>query len=186
MPGDFCNLIYEDMTDLDIHMSKDHLMAMGSKEYKKLVKIKVLAAAFKYLSNIQQTHSKVKDINYTRLEIQPYLCSPLFTRKEISTLFRLRSRTISGIRSDFSELYKPDLVCPVCRQHQDTLPSLMTCPALAPIVQKENDSSQIAYSDIFSSDVSKQKAVTQLYVQLLEARDNLLLSEEPADPVPRA
>ena len=62
----------------------------------------------------------------------------------------------------------------------------MTCPALAPIVQKENDSSQIAYSDIFSSDVSKQKAVTQLYVQLLEARDNLLLSEEPADPVPRA
>ena len=113
VPGDFCNLIYEDMTDLDIHMSKEHLMAMGSKEYKKLVKIKVLAAAFKYLSNIQQTHSKVKDINYTRLEIQPYLCSPLFSRKEISPLFWLRSSTISGIRSDFSELYRPDLACPV-------------------------------------------------------------------------
>ena len=137
---------------------------MGTKQYKELVKTKVLAAAFKYLSNIQQTHSKVKYIQYQNLEIQPYLSSPLFSRKEISTLFRLCSRTISGIRSDFSELYKPDLACPVCRQHPDTLPGLMTCPALAHIVQKENDSSQIAFSGIFSCDVSKQKAVTQLYV----------------------
>ena len=182
VPGDFCNLIYEDMNDLDIHMSKDHIRSMGTKQYKELIKTKVISAAFKYLSKIQQTHSKVKDIRYRRLEIQPYLSSPLFSRKELSTLFRLRSRTVSGIRTDFCELYKPDLVCPVCRQHIDTLPDLMTCPALTTIVQKEDDSNQIVFSDIFSSDVSKQKAVTRLYVQLLEARDILLMREEPEEP----
>ena len=184
VPGDFCNLISEDMKDLDMHMSKEHLMSMGTKQYKELVKTKVLAAAFKNLSNIQQTHSKVKNIQYHKLEIQPYLSSPLFSRKEISILFWLRSRSISGIQSDFSELYKPDLACPVCRQHPDTLPGLMTCPALVPLVQKENDSSQIGFSDIFSCDVSKQKAVTQLYVQLLEARDNLLTREELVNTAP--
>ena len=29
VPGDFCNLISEDMKDLDMHMSKEHLMSMG-------------------------------------------------------------------------------------------------------------------------------------------------------------
>ena len=101
----------------------------------------------------------------------------------MSTLFRLRSRTISGIKSDFSELYKPDLACPLCRQHPDTLPNLLTCPALSATVQKEDDSSEISYSDIFSSDVSQQKAVTELYSKLLEAREILLTKEKPEDPV---
>ena len=116
--------------------------------------------------------------------MQPYLCSPLFSRNQMSTLFRLRSKTVSGIKSDFSELYKPDLVCPVCRQHPDTLPNLLTCPALSATVQKEDDNSDISYSDIFSSDVSRQKAVTERYIQLLEARETLLTREEPEDAAP--
>ena len=100
----------------------------------------------------------------------------------MSTLFRLRSKTISCIKSDFSELYKPDLACPVCKQHPDTLPNLLTCPALSAEVQIEDDISEISHCDIFSPDVSKQKAVTELYIKLLEARETLLTREEPEDP----
>ena len=172
------------MIDLDIQMFKDHLTSMGAKQYKDWIKIKVTEAAFRYLTSIQQTHSKLKNIQYTKLEMQPYLCSTLFSRKQMSTLFRLRSRSISGIKSDFSELYKPDLACPLCRQHPDTLPNLLTCPALSATLQKEDDSSEISYSDIFSSDVSRQKAVTERYIQLLEARETLLTREEPEDAAP--
>ena len=129
-PGDFCNFINQDMIDLDIHMNKDHHTSMGSKQYKDWIKTKVTEAAFKYLTSIQETYNKVKDIKYSKLELPPYLYSPLFSRKQMSTLFSLRSRIFSGIKSDFSKLYKPDLACPVVRLHPDTLPSLLTCPAL--------------------------------------------------------
>ena len=123
-------------------------------------------------------------IKYSKLELQPYLYSPLFSRKEMSTLFRLRSRTFSGIKSDFSELYKPELACPVCQMHPDTLPNLLTCPALSAVLQLEDVSRVISHSDIFSSDVRKQKAVTVLYMKLMEARETLLTREEPADLAP--
>ena len=126
----------------------------------------------------------MKDIKYSKLELQPYLYSPLFSRKQMSTLFRLRSRTFSGIKSDFSQLYKPDLACPVCRQHPDTLPNLLTCPALSAVLQLEDVNSDICHSDIFSSDVRKQKAVTVLYMKLMEARETLLMREEPVDLAP--
>ena len=157
---------------------------MGSIQYKDWIKTKVTEAAFRYLTSIQQTHSKVKDIKYSKLELQPYLHSPLFSRKQMSTLFRLRSRTLSGIKSDFSELYKPDLACPVCRQHPDTLQNLLTCPALSAVLQLEDVNSEISHSDIFSSDVRKQKAVTVLYMKLMEARQTLLTREEPVDLAP--
>ena len=183
-PGDFCNLINQDMIDLDIHINKNHHTSMGSIQYKDWIKTKVTEAAFRYLTSIQQTHSKVKDIKYSKLELQPYLHSPLFSRKQMSTLFRLRSRTFSGIKSDFSQLYKPDLACPVCRQHPDTLPNLLTCPALSAVLQLEDVNSEISHSDIFSSDVRKQKAVTVLYMKMMEARETLLTREEPVDLAP--
>ena len=47
-----------------------------------------------------------------------------------------------------------------------------------------NDNIEISCRDIFSSDVSQQKAVTEHYIKLLEARETLLTREEPEDPPP--
>jgi len=41
------------------------------------VKNKINEAAFHYLSKIKDTHSKVKDIFYEKLEIQPFIHSGL-------------------------------------------------------------------------------------------------------------
>ena len=70
-----CTIILQDMNDLDIHMDKEHIIAIGTKPYKDLIKSKVITAAYNYLRVIQSTHSKVKDINYSKLEMQPYLYS---------------------------------------------------------------------------------------------------------------
>ena len=52
---------------------------------------------------------------------------PLFSRSEQSTLFRLGSRTISGIRNEFRGMYLDNMSCPVCPQnsHTDTIPKLI-------------------------------------------------------------
>jgi hypothetical protein len=40
--------------------------------------MKVKLAAFNYLTEIQKSHSKVKDILYENLAVQKYMVSPLF------------------------------------------------------------------------------------------------------------
>ena len=139
----------------------------------------------------QKTHSKVKHIKYNKLEIQPYLYSPLFSRKEQSTLFRLRSRTIPGIRNDFKGMYKDDVSCPVCppNMHLDTIQNLVTCPTIQAIMQSRGlDSSNLPeYQDIFSNDVAKQHKATVLFTQLLDCRDQILSQDDlPAAPAPVA
>ena len=171
VPGDFCELVTESLRSLDIHMNEHQIEAMSVKEYKALIKSQVKKSAFKYLLEEQKRHSKVDHIKYEKLEIQPYLCSPLFSRKEQSTLFRLRSRTIPGIRNDFRGMYKDDISCPVCPPNMllDTIQNLVTCPTIQALMQSRGlDSTNLEYQDIFSNDVAKQHLATVLFTQLSE------------------
>ena len=98
--GDYCKLVYEDFNNMNIHITEDHIVSMGG-SYKLFIKEKVKKAAFVYLSQKQKEHSKIKEILYEDLKVQPYLVSPIFSKHEISTLFSLRSRTLRGMRMDF-------------------------------------------------------------------------------------
>ena len=46
---------------------------MSKYQYKKCVKDKIAKAAFKYLEGLKSKHSKIKDIKYKKLQIQPYI-----------------------------------------------------------------------------------------------------------------
>ena len=167
-------------------MTEHQIEAMSVKNYKALIKTHVHEAAFNYLRKEQKCHSKIEHIKYEKLEIQPYLCSPMFSRKEQSTLFRLRSRTIPGIRNDFRGMYKDDIYCPVCppNMHIDTIQNLITCPTIQALMQSRGwDLPE--YQDIFSKDVAKQHMATVLFTQLLECRDQILNQDDlPVAPAP--
>ena len=49
---------------------------MTSKAYKENIKSKTRLAAFKYLKETKQKHSKVRNIHYDKLEDQKYMVSP--------------------------------------------------------------------------------------------------------------
>ena len=100
---------------------------MSSKLYKKYVKEKVNKSAFEYLISVQKSHSKIRSIKYSKLYMQPYMKSELFSKDDISLLFSLRSRTVRGIKNDFSEHFKPNLSCPLCSNHLDSLPEVLSC-----------------------------------------------------------
>ena len=110
----------------------------------------------------------LQDIKYEDLKIQPYLCSPLFSRKEQSILFRLRSRTISGIRNDFRGMYFDSILCPVCPPdaHIDTIPNLVTCPTLQEHIKSRGiHTRSLEYEHISSSDVKTQHEATVLFTR---------------------
>ena len=178
LPGDFCRLVAEDLVSLDISLTEDQIRIMSTTEYKKHIKEKVRSGALRYLQSVQETHSKVRNIKYSKFEMQPYLCSALFSKENIGMLFSLRSRTVRTIRNDFQEQYKPNLSCPLCSSHIDSLPEILNCVKLKYEIQGLPDEiqasiNQTSYEDIFST-IDKQKQATETYTILLKIREKLL------------
>ena len=66
-------------------MIRESFENSNTQSYKKFIKTKVRLAAFKYLNDLKLTHSKVKDIEYDKLETQAYLTSPVFSNEDVNT-----------------------------------------------------------------------------------------------------
>ena len=102
--------------------------------------------------------------------------SPIFSSDNAKLLLALRTRTVNGIRADFGNMFTTQF-CPLCGEHLDTLPNLLTCEPLR-TQQRTGDVSRysVSYSDVYSSDVFRQKEITELYTELLRTRDELINS----------
>ena len=99
-------------------------------------------------------------------------------------LLSLRTRTVRGIRNDFRGMYQ-DVLCPLGCGDTDTLSNILTCQLLKTNMTSSNIATDtIQYSDVFSTDVVKQKQVTEAYSQLLEIREKLLNSLPVANTGP--
>ena len=130
-------------------------------------------AAFIFLNELKVTHSKVRDIEYDKLETQTYLTSPLFSNEDVNTLFSLRSRLVD-CKSNFKNRYKEnDILCPLCRLEEDSQQHMLACREITSRIQsKKISSSKIVYEDIFK-DHMKQKGATVLFKEILEIRKQL-------------
>ena len=170
--GDFCLLVEEDMKMIKLEKSEEEIISMTKGQMKLVVKRKVKEAALKYLMGENKSKEKTKHIKYHKLEPKQYMIHPRITNKQASLLFALRTRTIRGIRGDFGQMY-PNKQCPLdgCK-HLDTLPGLLTCPALRTSVKDHNNS--IRYEDVFSHRLEEQRAAAELFARLLETREELL------------
>ena len=118
----------------------------------------------------------MKNIKCEKFEIMPYLNSPLFSNNNRQLLLALRTRTVRGIRSDFGGLYQ-DKMCPLGCGEIDNLENILTCSVLRQHHRsREITHTDVKYQDIFSSDISKQQKVTEMFSQLLETRNNIIQS----------
>ena len=175
-PGDFIHLVKSDCERIGLDVSDNQISKMQKHQFRKLVKSKTSNAAFKYLKNMQQGHSKMKHIKYEKFELTPYLNSPVFNNNNRILLLALRTRTVRGIRSDFGGLY-PDKMCPLGCGEIDNLENILSCRVLRQH-HKSNEISNtdIRYQDVFSADISKQQKVTEMFNQLLEIRNDIMQS----------
>ena len=158
----------------------------GIQTFKSLIKTKVKEAAFDYLKIKLENHSKVKDIKYSKLETQKYLTSQLFTNKETSLLFGLRTKTARTFKANFSHFYGGKIACPLnCwnKNYSEPAPPdsqehLLVCKNIK--LSSNNISRSKAEYDHLFGDVSKQKVIICLFTELLEARQKII--NEAEDP----
>ena len=111
---------------------------------------------------------------YEKFQIMSYLNSPLFSCDSRKLLLALRTRTVEGIRNDFRG-QSVDILCPLGCGELETLENILACTEMKVHHTSDNlATSEYKYSDIFSSNVVKQRQVTELYRQKLELRENII------------
>ena len=132
-------------------------------------------AAFEYLKQKLNTHTEVKHIQYNKLEIQQYMTSPLFTNSEVDMLHSLRSRC-ADCKVNFKQKYiHTNLKCLLCGIEDDDQQHILVCTAIQSYIQSKNITvNNVIYEDIFLSDISKQKEITAIYMELFKIRNILL------------
>ena len=183
-PGDFVDLLAKDFILIEEHQDDNKIGESNCNSYKKNIKAKIKTAAFKYLKEAQQTHSKVKQIQYKKLEIQKYMTSPLFSNEEVNLLHALRSRS-TECKENFKQKYtNSNLLCNLCKVENEDQAHLMRCR----VIQDNFDTEEIAnrkikYDDIFSENIVKQKEITSLFIILFKIR-NEIQENQTSQPAP--
>ena len=162
---------------------EDYVVQTQKKVFKRFIKNLAKNATFQALTNMQQSHTKVKDIKYNELKSQEYLTSGIFTNEEISILSSLRSHTLRTIKCNFKHLYVGNLNCPLLctpegkTPYDDTQKHLIACNIILgslSVGQKTIAVNTIKYEDIYSENIYKQKAIVSLVIQCINIRNSLL------------
>ena len=123
-PGDFIELLKEDKESIGIDLTDNEIEMMSKRKFKNHVKEKIERAAFRYLLDRKQKHSKMSRLTYEKFEISKYLSSPIFNTESRILLLAMRTRTMNGVRCDFPGLYQ-DRQCPLYCGKDDTLDHIM-------------------------------------------------------------
>ena len=149
--GDWCGQVKADMERLGLQVSFEQLARLSVHELKATLKSSVRKVAFKYLSDIQNEKSKIRDIKYSSLKMQDYLGAERSTTiKEKSQLFRARTRMLD-LKSNF-KLGQTDLSCSRCGTgEEESQRHMLSCPAVM-----QGDTSVVSdvpcYEDLLEED----------------------------------
>ena len=109
--NDWINIIKRDCADVGITFNEAQIISLKKHNFKKLVKEKIRKIAFKYLIEIKESQSKLTEIEYKEFKKQEYLGCSKLTEEEKSILFKIRTRTVEDIKTNFRNKFGSDLTC---------------------------------------------------------------------------
>ena len=149
-----------------------------------MIKKLIQKAAFKYFLKEKERHSKLNEITYSELRIQPYLVDNRFTKEERDLMISLRSRCHDS-KNNFKKLYKNDIYCRYgCKSIESQIHLLTQCITLSDLKPTPNHSE---YTDIYK-DSNRQKEAIQYFILIEKVRKQLRenLKPGPDTSIPRA
>ena len=122
--------------------------------FKDFVKKRMQEFEFRRLMKIKQSHSKLDNLNYTKLEMQQYLKMENLKTEEAQTLFKYRVWM-----ANFGEHFRgkaESVPCPLCGLHLDNQTmAFSNCQVISDNVEKKG-----SYETIFNKDVPAEVVET--------------------------
>ena len=165
------SLVNNDIIDIGLNLTTSQIKGTTKHKLKKILSEKINYSAFLYLEDIKERHSKVKNIQYTKLEMAKYLKDSKISTDIKQLIFRLRTRMIN-VKANFGTMFG-DTSCDLCEFNvPQTQRHLLGCSAIVNSCSELQRSSDILYSDLFSG-VEKQEKCAQLYSIIIQTKETL-------------
>ena len=164
--GDWYDLLLKDFKFIDKDLNEKEIKEMSKEDYKKTIKELVEKAAMKYFLEEKKSHSKLEEVFYDKLQLQPYLTDRRFSTEERKLLVLLRSRCFSA-KTNFKKLWKENLECSLgCSSNEDQRHIFTQCIWLPP-------SPEIIYENIYK-ETNEQKETIEVFLKKETHRKHLL------------
>ena len=167
--NDWCVQIAADLKMCSIELTESEISKMTKYKFKSLVKRRVTDLAREYLINLKVKHSKSAGLSDSFDKMQDYLSCNDMSTEEKQLLFKFRTRTYP-CKTNFRNLYEPDLSCSICLK-EDSPEHLLNCTA------QGIETSGMDYNDIFG-DIKKQVKIIKVLKQITTNR-NLIMNKSP-------
>ena len=174
--GDWIIDVRKNLEELEITDTVDQIQSMSKLKFQKMVNKAVRKNTFKVLTDVKNSHKKVKHIKFENLEMQKYLKSKFLSNYEAKFAFNARCRMLD-VKCNFSQSHK-ELFCPVCKkaENEDTQSHLLVCQSL----EEQNTlvSGELKYEHLFSKKTEKQVTMVKILKKQFYRRKNILLKEK--------
>ena len=152
------------MKSLDINLSFEEIEKMSKYSFKKVLKEKTTCAAFKYLTRQKISQKKICDINYLKLEMQPYLADGDRNTKLSKLVFKARGKTLD---IKLQKIWKyDDILCSGCKVNEESGEEILLCSSFG------ENTENITYSWFYKSS-DKQISAAKLLVKKLKTREKI-------------
>ena len=157
----------DDLKTLKIDLSLNEIKLMKKSSFKNLVKKKCNLAALKYLNDIKVTHSKLDNLNYQTLEIQPYLTTSTIYPDMAQKIFKWRTR-MENFKGNFKN-GNDDISCILGCKEDDLQENFLNCKAIQDYVYVGSTD----YFKIFSRNVKQNKSTMEVILKAWHIRNSL-------------
>ena len=163
------NTVKQDLIELEIPVDVEFLKSYSKQTFKKYVNEKATKLTFKSMMFRKESHSKMRNLNYSNLEIQEYFTRGHLSKWDAHQIFLYRTRMISfwgNFRTGSSRL------CPLCLEHPDTQELFSECAVM------KNEYGEFKYltKSIFSNSYEMEEVKN--LVKILKFREDLIKGKD--------
>ena len=169
--GEWYLQVLEDLKNFNKTTEFDEIKKISKLSFKKIVQNESKIAALNYLNNLKKRHSKCDNISFDKVEIQPYLNSEEIYPQMAQQIFKWRTRMVN-FKCNFRN-GNDDISCPLGCDEDDLQENILNCQIIIAHLP-EILTSNIKYSDIFSSDIMKMKSAGALLSKAFEKRASII------------
>ena len=172
---DWTLTVLDNLRDLGIKHTFEEIRKMSKQKFKTIVKEKISQVAFVFLQEEKGKLSKVKDLQYNKLKIQPYLLpNNLADVRLAKFVFSLRSRMLD-IKCNYKNNHS-DLCCPVCKAENDDQQHLLLCEGLKDFSVADKLPN---YEDLLGNNFEKVIVIARILKKQYEARKSIMKDSLP-------
>ena len=171
LKGDWIQLLKSDFEFMGIQLDEQAIIITPKQVYRKKIKYLIRKAALNELTELKNTLSKIRDLKYETLIIQPFFKCPKFHSHERKLLYSLRSR-MHPSKNIFRKMHPNSLKCSLgCIADEDQRHIFENCSALKSYHYK------YLYDFIFK-DSDKQKEAISVFISIEQKRQELIQCAE--------